>query len=424
MPLNPAHNAVDRTGLLLADDIHRGRATKADVIDGLMATTVALRASTNDVATVSAQHAVVTLALHLAMCGIGIHLDFPDVPLAAPQPPLGADGGLRSLLDTHLRTTYPWVRLGPAGTYDVTFTIGNTPPRDPGDIVVTRSANRFIVAAATDAAPKPWAGSSPLTAIAAGIAAAAHAIRVASVVTARILGLPAPLLPTGPTSLDLDLPPTRRLDFGEVPTISAGAITNNALFALLRVPELSGRLHLFDDDDFDTPNYNRYPLMTAAQITEPKVLATAQWSTDTLVVAGTRRRYLGGEATGAERILVGADDIPVRWRAQDDAARWLGVGATSHLFAQVSTHLPGSPCAGCIHPRDDDGGGVIPTISVVSGWAGVLLGLELLRDAGERSHPRVISSFPLALNGSHAHAVHSPRSGSHCARGCASLRTA
>jgi hypothetical protein len=422
MPLTAAHGALERTGLLLADDIHHGRAASHDVIDGLLATTVSLRATADDVGSLAAQHAVVTLALHLAMCGIGINLDFPDVPLLAAQPPLGVDGGLRSSVDTHLRETFPWVRLGPVDRYDATFTIGSSAPREPGEIVVTGTANRIIVGAAAEVAPNPWTRSSPLTAIAAGIAAAAHAVRIASTVTARTLNLPAPLVPRGPTVLALDLPPSGFVDLGEIPTVSAGAITNNALFALLRVADLAGRLRLFDDDQFDHPNYNRYPLLIASQLGEGKALATTRWSTDTLLIEPIPTRYFGGEAAGADRILVGADDIAIRWRAQDDTGRWLGVGATSHLFAQVSTHVPGSPCSGCVHPDDDDAIDVIPTISVVSGWVGLHLAIELLRDATRRGNPRVVSSFPLALNGSHAHAEHVPRPASRCPRGCEASR--
>jgi hypothetical protein len=81
-------------------------------------------------------------------------------------------------------------------------------------------------------------------------------------------------------------------------------------------------------------------------------------------------------------------------------------------------HLPGTPCSGCIHPYSDDGGGNIPTISIISAWAGVELALELLRDASGHRHARAYSSFPLAVNGTHARTVHEPLASQRCARSC------
>ena len=48
----------------------------------------------------------------------------------------------------------------------------------------------------------------------------------------------------------------------------------------------------------------------------------------------------------------------------------------------VSAHPPGSACAGCAHPRDEDITGEIPAIFVVSLWAGLIQALELAAAAG------------------------------------------
>jgi hypothetical protein len=54
----------------------------------------------------------------------------------------------------------------------------------------------------------------------------------------------------------------------------------------------------------------------------------------------------------------------------------------------TSEHAPGTPCAGCLHPRDDAGGPAeLPTISFVSLLAGTLQAHRLLAHA---------SGFPAA----------------------------
>ena len=117
-----------------------------------------------------------------------------------------------------------------------------------------------------------------------------------------------------------------------------------------------------------------------------------------------QERYKGGDTTGVAHMLIGADDIAVRWAAQRDLPRWLGIGATSHLFAEVSSHSADSPCAGCVHDHEDDPPAVIPTISVISGWAGVVMASELLHDVGGASTAgRMAWSFPLGLSGRSGH---------------------
>jgi hypothetical protein len=61
--------------------------------------------------------------------------------------------------------------------------------------------------------------------------------------------------------------------------------------------------------------------------------------------------------------------------------------ASSHDFVLVSAHPPGSACAGCAPPRDEDITGEIPTISFASLWAGLILAIELAA-AAVRPPPR------------------------------------
>jgi hypothetical protein len=102
----------------------------------------------------------------------------------------------------------------------------------------------------------------------------------------------------------------------------------------------------------------------------------------------------------APRVLVGADQIPVRWAVQQAAPQWLQVSGTSHFFAMASSHHPDGPCAGCAHPVDENGNEPIPTISFVSLWAGILQALGLLNEASGRPTAGYYTMcYPFGLSG-------------------------
>ena len=125
------------------------------------------------------------------------------------------------------------------------------------------------------------------------------------------------------------------------------------IYALLRVPGIAGDAVVFDDDHIESSNRNRYSLFRSEDIALLKTQAIERWSTTALSIRGIPKRYVSGSHPGANRMVVGADDIAVRWTAQRDSPAWLGVGATSHLFSIVSTHRADDPCAGCTHDHED-----------------------------------------------------------------------
>jgi len=417
MELTTVRQALDRTAVLLASDVHHGRATKEEVVEGLVTTRAVVHATEFELRSTAAQHTVVTLVLHLAMCGIGFELDLPDVVLNVPQPPL-TGATLRGALISHVAGTFPWVSLDPVDHPDVRFVIGATPPRHAADVVVAGTTTHIQVGQTSRVQARSWAGDWPVAPVAAGIAGAAHAVRVASVRTADLLGTDPPAFAGDFTDLDIDTSPITTPSLGHVPVISAGAMTHAGLHVLLRVPNLEANFQPFDDDIYDITNTNRYSLFTASDIEMPKATSLDRWGTDTMCINGVNRRYEGGEAAGNSRLLVGADDIGVRWTAQDDVTDWLGIGATSHLFAEVSVHIPGSPCAGCVHDHEDAAPAVIPTISIVSGWAGLHLANELLKSIDAPPRSNMIWAYPLGLGGRHGHTALSPLPNPRCARSC------
>jgi molybdopterin/thiamine biosynthesis adenylyltransferase len=188
---------------------------------------------------------------------------------------------------------------------------------------------------------------------------------------------------------------------GRLDVISAGAITHGMLFALLRVPGVDAALRVFDDDEFDWPNLNRYLLGRRSSRGENKAMLLAANSHGDLRIEAVPRRYddnLATRAQLADRVAIGVDDIPSRWRAQRHAPGAVVVGATSHFEVVVSEHFPGTACAGCLYPDGAGDGRPIPTVSFVSAFAGILQAYRLL-DAPRRE-ARQTRAAPVNLAGS------------------------
>lgn len=74
--------------------------------------------------------------------------------------------------------------------------------------------------------------------------------------------------PTASTPLNPVIGP---MDLGETHLVGLGAIGNGAMWALSRVPGLSGNLHLIDHEAVDLSNLQRYVLTTQKSVQQPKV---------------------------------------------------------------------------------------------------------------------------------------------------------
>jgi hypothetical protein len=173
------------------------------------------------------------------------------------------------------------------------------------------------------------------------------------------------------------------LDLGEVDIVSAGAITQATLYALLHVPALRMRGRIFDDDVTAATNLNRNMLSVVSDVGSEKALLVASRCSPNFKFTPKHQRFSIEESRVQELapcVLVGVDDIPSRWQVQRCASGVLIVSGTSHFSISSSCHMPGTPCCGCQHPVDDLGGPmVIPTISFVSFWAGLAMAVRLLR---------------------------------------------
>ncbi len=172
-------------------------------------------------------------------------------------------------------------------------------------------------------------------------------------------------------------------DVGAVDAISGGAIIQATLFALARIPGITGRIRVIEPETADHTNLNRYALLRRCDVGLQKAEALSALALGNLDVRPVVARYdrstpmrIGGLA---DAVLVGVDHIPTRWAAQKARPTWLGIGATSHYSAMSSDHARETACAWCLHPTDAPDLGPIPTVAFVSHWAGVLLAWRLVR---------------------------------------------
>lgn len=387
------YQALARTALLIDLDIVGPGADHRRIVDGLRATTARIIADRANLGSPAGQTALVTLYAQLAMMGLQIDLDIPTTRLLTSQPPLHGSDLAASLLD-YSADLLPGGSSRPSSKPDVTFTVGDTP--GPADAV--RVSGTGWTAAVSRSQPGPrWRGADPAGAMAAAAAAAPEGLRAAVPRIAAHLERPIPTDPRWHLQpdryIELDLRRYRMDDpaaLGDVDVISGGAITNAALYALLRIPAVTAAIRVIEPELLDLPNLNRYALARRSMTGWPKIHALASFQTPSIHITGTSQTFSEATASGllplAPRLLVGVDHIPSRWAAQQAApAGWLCVGSSSHDFVLVSAHPAGSACAGCVHTRDDEHTGDIPTISFVSFWAGLIQALELIAHAAGRS---------------------------------------
>jgi hypothetical protein len=201
--------------------------------------------------------------------------------------------------------------------------------------------------------------------------------------------------------------PTGDLDLGEVDIVSAGAISQAALYVLLRLPELRIAGRIFDDDTTSPTNFNRNMLTVVGDADSEKVRLVVDRCSPEFNLIPKYQHFVGTEAGQmAAYVLVGVDDIPSRWQVQRSAFGLLIVSGTSHFSISSSCHGPGEPCCGCQHPVDDLGGPTaIPTVSFISFWAGLAMAVRLIRGALGARHAldrQHLWMTPLRMDQQHA----------------------
>ncbi|MGA2321757.1 MAG: hypothetical protein ABSG95_13610 [Solirubrobacteraceae bacterium] len=397
-----AQKALERTVDLVRTDVFP-KASAAEVVAALTGTRVRLRADERELSSVEGQTVVATTAIVAAQSGVELVLDLADVPLLPDQPPLRGAGFDDAVLELTSDLITPANR-DDGGDVDLTINFGATPSAGRPALRLAPVETGFELTPHDRPRSRSWSESEAFAAMFGGVAAGAETFRTAMRTLAR--NGHRPILAKAarePLPMQLAVPRTTRTgDLGAIDVISAGAMTQGMLFALLRVPDISAQVRVFDDDLLDWPNLNRYPLARQALLEHPKAMLLERYSTSAIEISGIQARFdehLAGLVKLQSLVAIGVDHIPSRWQAQAAAPGAVVVGATSHFEVVVSSHPAGEPCAGCFYQDDGDDDRAIPTASFVSTFAGILQACRLLSQPSERPRAHLIRAAPLNLAG-------------------------
>ena len=404
------HEALDRTALLLRLDAFPGLGADrdAELVDVLRTVGVRVVADRANLACPNGQTALVTLVCQCAMVGLRIDLDVPDARQLVPQPPLDANLPLGSALVAWTDALFPGC-LSRVAAPPLTFAIGDTPTIRAAEPVVHVTGAEDVAALAGDRSgatrwhgvahgvrsalarrqrPRRCAPRSNARCPARPAAAARHYLEAAAVHSAT----PAAARPQRPPgrarqprqapARSRTRPYTRCCGSQTSPPTSGPSISTSSRAAT----PTATRSHALPTSD--SPRLTSSPVRDGTPSGSAAYLA-ASTRTRSPLSATWRRRYSSASMTSRPG------------GSSSGSPAWVGVGATSHAFVVVSDHLPGHPCAGCVHPLDDDNQlEEIPTIGFVSLWAGLLLaGTLLAPDAATRPGARRIEAHPMGLYG-------------------------
>lgn len=157
----------------------------------------------------------------------------------------------------------------------------------------------------------------------------------------------------GRSALDPELGP---VDLGETHLVGLGAVGNGAVWALGRVPGMTGDLHLVDHEDADLSNLQRYVMTAQDGVDRPKVEIAAEGLLETsLRVVPHRLRWDGYVQQRGDwrfdRVVVALDTAKDRLAVQGTLPRrilnaWTGpddLGVSRHGFAD------GKACLACLY---------------------------------------------------------------------------
>jgi hypothetical protein len=406
------YQALARTTLLLNQEYFSSEADERRIADTLLGTTVRFEADEESLSSRAGQTAFITGFILTARLGIGVEIAAPNVPLIDLVAPLRLPALVDALLELG-RDLIPGAHVGTTSRdSDETFVFGNPSVDAVAPIQVT--ADDFTAGLLRrDPEGDLCAGDLPFGGFAAGAAIAALALDAAlpRIEAATRLTARRPRPSSGPpVQLDIremlpELADGISLDLEDVDVISGGAITHALLFCLLRIPALTVRARVIEQQRADLSNVNRYALLRASDDGRLKTEQLESAATPNMGIVGVpalfTKQTKGSLLPLAERVLVGVDDVEARWWIQEEDPGWLAVGATGNHLAQLTTHVPGGPCAACAHPIPLPPQ-IIPTISFVSFWAGLLQACALISERPCASTNTVV--YPFALGGGAASA--------------------
>src|SRR6266849_1937866 len=229
----------------------------------------------------SGQTALITLVSLLGRMGVPVWLRIPEVGMLLPQPPLSGSSVRASLIaSSETLVAGATVRGNSDFNPDLTFVLGDTKV-DSGHPSWRLSGSDWYGALAMEqsATVQAWTTEWPVGSMVSAALAANEAFKFVM----RHLPLrnqadqvffePSPYCDWNFDSAPV---PEEGVRFGEVDIISAGAICQAALYALLRLPKVQMWGRIFDDDLTGASNLNRNMLTLVTDVGSKKVQVVAK----------------------------------------------------------------------------------------------------------------------------------------------------
>lgn len=381
---------LNRTILLCRDYVSE-ELSDVSICQGFQSTRVLCVADARNLSSHSGQCCLATVVALLSRMGMQVTLRIPEISMVRRQPPFRGTFLRDSLLasSSNLISQAAVQEENSKREPDLIFVLGNSPTEERTCPTWRLSGSEWHGAISQRVAPAPrWAAEWPIGAMTSAVLAAGEAFKY---VTRRLpLRSKDDLVffePSPDSNWDFgSIPvPVGEVDLGEVDIVSAGAISQAALYVLLRLPRLRIAGRIFDEDTTAPTNFNRNMLTLVGDTDSEKVRLVVDRCSPELDLTPRYERFVAEAAETrkmAPYVLVGVDDIPSRWQVQRCTSGVLIVSGTSHFSISSSCHGPGEPCCGCQHPLDDVVGPVaIPTVSFVSFWAGLAMAVRLIRRA-------------------------------------------
>ena len=407
--------ASARTVAIVDEHLLGGGSDRARIGELLRAHRIRIVAGPAVAASVAGQEMILTTTLLVRRMGMGLEVVAADAPLLASGLPFeGATlhDALRSVEDELLPGTQFGIGLSDA-VVDIELVLGSSAPTGNTKRALRLGArgSRAIVAPIEEHLEVEY--DARVAALATSGIAAAQAFRSFAARLAVEFGveLAKDFSFDEPCTIDLaeilgvDVQELLAPSLGHVDFISAGAITNSALYTLLRIgAQLRGRA--IERKELDPPDMNRYLLALARHLGLAKVAIATGVSREGVEIIGIEALYQdetrAALAPLAPSVMVGVDHVPSRWLVQSQQPERLVVGATEGFEALISFHLPGLPCAGCLHPTSppNEATRTVATISFVSFFSGFFQALALAAVAiGHEPPEQVIRALPFAWAG-------------------------
>jgi len=315
---------LDRTILLCRDYVDDGL-SKREICQSLQSVRVLCISDLPNLSSISGQTALVTLVALLNRMGMQVELSVPKLICCCPA---SLSGSLlrKALVGSSERfISGATVNLGSAKNPDLIFILGDTKTNSGHELSWRLSGSEWQGALAMkgSAETHAWTADFPVGSMVSAALAANEAFKFVMRHLALRDKADHIFFEASPScSWDFGwLPiPSVGVDLGEVDIISAGAISQAVLYALLRFPSIHLRGRIFDDDVTGPSNLNRNMLTLVTDVELRKVLVAERRCRSKLRLEPVANRF---KSPGldvlrlAPRVLVGVDDIPSRWEYRD-----------------------------------------------------------------------------------------------------------